>query len=46
MLAPLSGTLFLYQGQEIGMVNMPNDWGPEDIRDVAALNYLEVVTKK
>lgn len=22
----LSGTLFVYQGQEIGMINMPKDW--------------------
>ena len=39
LLATLSGTLFLYQGQEIGMVNFPKHWGPEDLRDVAALNY-------
>lgn len=39
MLATLSGTLFVYQGQEIGMVNIPKDWGSEEIRDVAAMNY-------
>jgi alpha-glucosidase len=38
MLGTLSGTLFLYQGQEIGMVNSKH-WKPEQIRDVAAANY-------
>jgi oligo-1,6-glucosidase len=27
LLGTLSGTLFLYQGQEIGMTNIPQDWG-------------------
>jgi oligo-1,6-glucosidase len=39
LLGTLSGTLFLYQGQEIGMVNVPEDWGPEYMRDIAAVNY-------
>jgi oligo-1,6-glucosidase len=46
MLATLSGTLFLYQGQEIGMTNIPKEWGPEDLRDVAALNYLDEMKRK
>lgn len=46
MLATLSGTLFLYQGQEIGMVNIPKDWGPKEVRDVAALNYLDEMRQK
>lgn len=39
MLATLSGTLFLYQGQEIGMVNIPSSWDEREIRDVSAMNY-------
>ncbi|KAL0486298.1 oligo-1,6-glucosidase [Acrasis kona] len=34
----LSGTVFLFQGQEIGMVNKKK-WGLEDIRDIDAINY-------
>ena len=41
LLATLSGTLFLYQGQEIGMVNFPASWGEDELKDVAALNYLK-----
>ena len=46
MLSTLSGTLFIYQGQEIGMVNIPKDWGPEEIRDVAAMNYWQGMKEK
>ena len=45
MLGTLSGTLFLYQGQEIGMVNFPKDWGPEELKDVAALNYWKEINE-
>lgn len=41
MSATLSGSLFIYQGQEIGMSNMPSSWGREDLRDVVSLNYLD-----
>ncbi|KAJ8112868.1 hypothetical protein OPT61_g4867 [Boeremia exigua] len=40
-LAAQSGTLFLYQGQEIGMINAPAHWDPAtEYRDVEAQNYL------
>lgn len=39
MIGTLSGTLFLYQGQEIGMTNIPETWSPEDLRDVSAIEY-------
>jgi len=45
MLGTLSGTLFLYQGQEIGMVNFSKDWGPEELRDVAGLNYWKEINE-
>lgn len=36
----LSGTLIIYQGQEIGMTNVSeNSWNPEDFRDKAILRY-------
>lgn len=34
-----SGTLFLYQGQELGMSNIPSDWGMEEFRDLETLNH-------
>ncbi|KAI1413961.1 glycoside hydrolase family 13 protein [Hypoxylon sp. FL1857] len=37
--ATLTGTLFLYQGQEIGMTNMPATWGIEEYKDVESLNF-------
>ncbi|OAQ59701.1 maltase [Pochonia chlamydosporia 170] len=37
--ATLSGSLFLYQGQEIGMVNMPKTWGIEEYKDIESRNF-------
>lgn len=35
-----SGTLFLYQGQEIGMINAPEDWDVQtEYKDVESQNY-------
>lgn len=41
----LTGTLFIYQGQEIGMVNIPRDWPIEEYKDIEALGYYEHVKK-
>ena len=46
MLCGLSGTLFLYQGQEIGMVNFPRSWGIEEYIDVEGGNYHRLVKDK
>ncbi|KAJ9473875.1 Oligo-1,6-glucosidase IMA5 [Pseudozyma hubeiensis] len=35
----LTGTLYIYQGQEIGMTNVPKSWGHEEYKDVIAVNY-------
>ncbi|KAI1013280.1 hypothetical protein LB503_001352 [Fusarium chuoi] len=35
----LTGTLFLYQGQEIGMTNMPRSWGIEEYKDIESSNF-------
>jgi oligo-1,6-glucosidase len=37
----LSGTLFLYQGQEIGMTNVPHHWDISDFRDPVDLDKIE-----
>ena len=37
----LTGTLFLYQGQELGMKNMPRAWGIEEYKDVESNNFYE-----
>ncbi|KAL3608955.1 hypothetical protein FPOAC2_03966 [Fusarium poae] len=37
--ATLTGTLFLYQGQEIGMTNMPRSWGIEEYKDIESSNF-------
>ncbi|KFA73263.1 hypothetical protein S40288_08612 [Stachybotrys chartarum IBT 40288] len=39
MQATLTGSLFLYQGQEIGMTNMPTTWGIEEYKDVESRNF-------
>ncbi|TPX07349.1 uncharacterized protein E0L32_002181 [Thyridium curvatum] len=42
----LSGTLFLLQGQEIGMTNIPDTWGVEDYIDVEGSNYYNSVLER
>ncbi|KAI1077991.1 glycoside hydrolase family 13 protein [Whalleya microplaca] len=37
--ATLTGTLFLYQGQEIGMTNMPAHWPIEEYKDVESRSF-------
>jgi alpha-glucosidase len=37
----LSGTEFLFQGQEIGMQNMPESWGVSEFRDPDARIYID-----
>jgi oligo-1,6-glucosidase len=37
--ATLTGTLFLYQGQEIGMTNMPKSWGVDEYKDIESSNF-------
>jgi glycosidase len=34
-----AGTVFVYQGQEIGMINVPKEWGMEEYKDVDCLNH-------
>lgn len=34
-----SGTLYIFQGQELGLKNFPRSWGIEEYKDVASQNY-------
>jgi alpha-glucosidase len=45
-LGTLSGTLFLLQGQEIGMANVPASWKINDYIDVEGLNYYNSELKR
>ena len=47
LVTTLSGTLFLYQGQEIGMSKLPSTgWNREDFRDKAITRYLQEIDRK
>ena len=46
MLATLTGTLFLYQGQEIGMANVPLDWVPAELKDAWSIQYWDEMTSR
>ncbi|KAF7195366.1 Alpha-glucosidase [Pseudocercospora fuligena] len=46
LFSSLSGTLFVYQGQEIGMINIPKDWPMEEYKDIGSINYYETVRKR
>ncbi|KAK0719936.1 glycoside hydrolase superfamily [Lasiosphaeris hirsuta] len=39
MEATLCGTLFVYQGEELGMRNVPPEWGAEEYKDIESVNY-------
>ncbi|KAL8838054.1 MAG: hypothetical protein Q9170_002290 [Blastenia crenularia] len=40
MQTTLNGTLYLYQGEELGMRNFPKTWDPlQDYRDIEAINF-------
>lgn len=45
MMCSLTGTLFIYQGQEIGMVNIPRSWPVDEYKDIEALGYYEEVRR-
>jgi glycosidase len=37
----LTGTIFIYQGQEIGLCNVPRDWAEEEYKDVETIQALD-----
>lgn len=46
MMCALSGTLFIYQGQEIGMTNFPKTWPMSEYKDVDSSNYYKMVAQR
>ncbi|KXN81390.1 Oligo-1,6-glucosidase [Leucoagaricus sp. SymC.cos] len=40
------GTLYVFQGQELGLHNFPRTWGIEEYKDVASQNYWNRILKK
>ncbi|KAK6874639.1 Alpha-glucosidase [Candida tropicalis] len=42
----LTGTLFIYQGQEIGMTNLPRSWSIEEYKDINTINYYNAFKEK
>ncbi|KAJ5257159.1 Alpha-glucosidase [Penicillium angulare] len=46
LVGTLSGTLYVYQGQEIGMVNAPEDWPISEYKDLDSLNYYNYVKEQ
>ncbi|KAA8649436.1 hypothetical protein EYZ11_008119 [Aspergillus tanneri] len=46
MMAAMTGTLFIYQGQEIGMVNAPREWPIEEYKDIECLGYYREAEKQ
>ncbi|KAL4808234.1 glycoside hydrolase superfamily [Aspergillus unguis] len=46
-LGTLSGTLYVFQGQEIGMINLPREWGIGEYTDVVSeMHYRQEKEKK
>jgi alpha-glucosidase len=45
MLTTLTGTLFIYQGQEIGMANIPRHWPVNEYKDLETQNFWERMRK-
>jgi oligo-1,6-glucosidase len=46
MCCALSGTLFIYQGQELGMTNFPIEWDMSEYKDVDSTNYYKMVAAR
>jgi oligo-1,6-glucosidase len=46
MMCALSGTLFIYQGQELGMVNFPETWDMSEYKDVDSSNYYKMIGER
>ena len=46
MQTTLSGTIYVYQGEELGQRNMPPDWDPSEYKDVETINYWNKVRQR
>ncbi|KIW10526.1 hypothetical protein PV08_11490 [Exophiala spinifera] len=45
MMALQCGTVFVYQGQELGQVNFPKEWGCEEYKDIEVVNHWKTVLR-
>ena len=45
MQTTLSGTLYIYQGEELGQKNFPLSWPPEEYKDIETQNYWKKMQK-
>jgi len=45
MQTTLSGTLYVYQGEELGQRNMPPSFEPSEYKDIETINYWEKVSQ-
>lgn len=43
MQTTLCGTLYVYQGEELGQKNVPLSWDPSEYLDVESQNYWQKV---
>ncbi|KAL3423012.1 trehalose-6-phosphate hydrolase [Phlyctema vagabunda] len=41
-----AGTPFIFQGQELGMTNVPKEWGIEEYKDLCTLNHWAELNKR
>jgi alpha-glucosidase len=46
IICAITGTLFVYQGQEIGMINAPKEWPIDDYKDIESINYYKSVAQR
>jgi glycosidase len=46
VLSTMTGTIFLYQGQEIGMTNIPLSWSADKYKCVRSVNYYNDVRER
>ncbi|KAF8527256.1 glycoside hydrolase family 13 protein [Gautieria morchelliformis] len=40
------GTLYVYQGQELGLANVPSQWPIEEYKDVATVNFYNEMARR
>ncbi|KAM3414719.1 hypothetical protein BST61_g9876 [Cercospora zeina] len=45
LLVTLSGTLYVYQGQELGLRNFPLSWPIEEYKDLSSQNWYEYIKR-
>jgi len=43
MQTTLSGTIYVYQGEELGQKNVPLSWDPSEYLDIESQNYWQKV---